>query len=247
MIARMVLALVVFVAVSDAAGPAGLARPADEPRASAAFSSSSPPDPADFVERVTNPWFPLRPGTTLRYRGETDGTPGRDVFTVTHDTKTIQGIRATVVHDRVILHGRVAEDTLDYYAQDKAGNVWYLGEDTKELDRRGNVKSREGTWHAGVDGAEAGIFMPARPQAGQSFRQEYYKGHAEDHFRIVSLHATVRVPAVSTRKAMRTREWTPLEPGVRDVKYYVRGKGTVLEETVKGGDERWELVSVTHR
>ena len=87
--------------------------------------------------------------------------------------------------------------------------------------------------------------MPADPRVGQSFRQEYYKGHAEDHFKIVSLNASVKVPAVSSRNAMRTREWTPLEPGVRDAKYYVRGKGTVLEQTVKGGDERWELVSIS--
>ena len=212
-----------------------------------AVQPPAPPDPANFVAEVTNPWFPLRPGTTLRYRGETDGTRGHDVFSVTHRTETIQGVRATVIHDRVILRGRTVEDTLDYYAQDKDGNVWYFGEDTKELDRRGNVKSREGTWRAGVDGAEAGIFMPADPRVGQSFRQEYYKGHAEDHFKIVSLHASVKVPAVSSRNALRTREWTPLEPGVRDAKYYVRGKGTVLEQTVKGGDERWELVSITHR
>jgi hypothetical protein len=226
------------VAALVGAGASGSARPVQPPAAL---------DPANFVRHVTNPWFPLRPGTTLRYRGQTDGTPGRDVFAVTHRTKTIQGVRATVVHDRVILHGRTVEDTLDYYAQDKAGNVWYLGEDTKELDRRGNVKSREGTWRAGVDGAEAGIFMPADPRVGQSFRQEYYKGHAEDHFKIVSLHASVNVPAVSSRNAMRTREWTPLEPGVRDAKYYVRGKGTVLEQTVKGGDERWELVSISNK
>jgi hypothetical protein len=212
--------------------------------ASPSVASSQTPDPANFVRHVTNPWFPLPPGTTLHYRGESDGMSGRDVFTVTHRTKTIQGVRATVVHDRVIIRGRVVEDTLDYYAQDKAGTVWYLGEDTKELDRHGNVKSREGTWHAGIDGARAGVFMPADPRVGQSFRQEFYKGHAEDHFKIVSLHATVKVPAVSTDDAMRTREWTPLEPGVRDAKYYVRGKGTVREETVKGGDERWELVSV---
>jgi hypothetical protein len=228
----------------------GLAAAAALPGAGASSSGPpvqppAPPDPSNFVRHVTNPWFPLRPGTKLRYRGETDGTAGYDIFSVTHRTKTIQGVRATVVHDRVILRGRTVEDTLDYYAQDKAGDVWYLGEDTKELDRRGNVKSREGTWRAGVDGAEAGIFMPADPRVGQSFRQEYFKGHAEDHFKIVSLHASVKVPAVTSRHAMRTREWTPLEPGVRDVKYYVRGKGTVLEQTVKGGDERWELVSIS--
>src|SRR3954454_22928832 len=169
------------------------------------------PDPANFVREVTNPWFPLRPGTTLRYRGETDGTRGHDIFSVTHRTKTIQGVSATVVHDRVILRGRTVEDTLDYYAQDKDGNVWYLGEDTKELDRRGRVTSRSGTWRAGRDGARAGVFMPAHPRVGQSFRQEYLKGEAEDHFRIVGLHATVRVPAASTTRALRTLEWSPLE------------------------------------
>jgi hypothetical protein len=185
-----------------------------------------------FVARVDNPWFPLAPGTTLRYRGETDGTPGVDVFSVTHRTKRILGANATVVHDRVILDGRLAEDTLDYYAQDARGNVWYLGEDTKELDRRGRVTSRSGTWRAGRDGARAGIFMPAHPRVGQSFRQEYYKGEAEDHFRIVSIRGD----------RMTTHEWTPIEPGVLDAKHYGRGVGTVLEQTLKGGDERWRLV-----
>jgi hypothetical protein len=199
--------------------------------------------PAAFGGRVDNPWFPLPPGRTLRYRGQDEGTPGREVFTVTHRTKTILGVAATVVHDRIIQHGRVTEDTLDYYAQDAAGTVWYLGEDTAELDRRGAVVSREGTWRAGVHGARPGIFMPAHPRVGQTFQQEHYPGHAEDHFRVAGLDATVRVPAVSTHHALRTAEWTPLEPGVRDAKFYVRGLGTVLEETVAGGNERWSLVS----
>ena len=202
-------------------------------------------DPADFVRRVDNPWFPLPPGRTLRYRGEKDGVPGSDVFTVTRRTRSILGVATTVVHDRVLAHGRVSEDTLDYYAQDRHGTVWYFGEDTKELDRRGRVTSRDGTWRAGVHGARAGIFMPGRPRVGQSFRQEFLKGHADDHFRIVSLHATAKVPAVTSRRALKTHEWTPLEPGVLDVKLYARGLGTVLEQTVKGGNERWALASVT--
>ncbi len=119
-----------------------------------------------------------------------------------------------------------------------------VGPHTKELDRHGRVTSREGTWRAGVHGAKPGIFMPADPRVGQSFRQEYLKGHADDQFKIVSFHATVRVPAVSSHRAMKTQEWTPLEPGVRDEKFYVRGKGIVLEQTVRGGNERWELLSV---
>ena len=199
---------------------------------SAALAAPLPP-PSDFAPRVTNPWFPLTPGTTLRYRGGEGDERGKDVFTITRKTKRILGIRATVVHDRIWLDGRgLVEDTLDWYAQDKRGTVWYLGEATKELEN-GRVISREGSWQAGARGAQAGIFMPAHPHVGQTFRQEYYKGHAEDHVQVVTIKG----------KRMKTKEWTPLEPGVRDRKIYERGIGTVLEQTVKGGDERWELVS----
>lgn len=202
------------------------------------------PPPSDFVARVDNPWFPLLPGTVLTSKGESDGTPLTDVFTVTHRTKTILGIRATVVDDRGLSHGRVVERTRDWYAQDRAGNVWYLGEKTATYKRDGSVESRDGSWQAGVDGAVAGLFMPAHPKAGQSGRQEYYAGHAEDEFRILRRGHTVRTPAVSSRRALLVRETTPLEPGVIDNKVYVRGIGTVREQTVKGGDERLDLVSV---
>ena len=206
------------------------------------------PDPSNFVSRVDNPWFPLRPRTTLRYRGHKDGERQTDVVTVTQKTKTILGINAIVVHDRVFFRGGgVAEDTLDWYAQDKGGNVWYLGEATKELDRHGHVKSREGSWQAGIRGARAGIVMPGHPRVGETHRMEFEAGNAEDFFRVKSLHASVSVPAVSSRHALRTTEWTPLEPGVRDAKYYVRGIGSVLELTVNGGSERFELVSVERR
>ena len=193
---------------------------------------------------VDNPWFPLRPGTTLVYRGSKDAKPARDIVTVTHRTKVIQGVRCTVVRDLLYLAGHLAERTTDWYAQDQRGNVWYYGEQTAELDRNGRVTSTEGSWQAGVHGARAGIFMPAHPMVGQSGRQEYYKGHAEDHFRVLSLDAAVRVPYVSSKHALLTKEWTPLEPGAIDHKYYVRGLGTVKEQTVKGGTERAELVSV---
>jgi hypothetical protein len=212
---------------------------------SGASLSGKLPEPGQFAKRVDNPWFPLRPGTTYVYRGNKDGKRSRDVFKVTSATKLIQGIRATVVDDRLYERGRLEERTTDWYAQDKAGNVWYLGEKTAELDRKGKVKTTEGTWQAGVDGAQAGIFMPAHPRVGQSARQEYYKGHAEDHFRVLSLTARVKTPAVSSRHALLTKEWTPLEPGVVDHKLYVRGIGTVREETVKGGVERNVLVSVS--
>jgi hypothetical protein len=192
---------------------------------------------------VDNPWFPLHLGTTYIYRGVKEGQPSRDVFTVTPATKVIQGVRCTVVRDRLYLRGRLHERTEDWYAQDKAGNVWYFGEATAELSGNGGVRSTEGSWQAGVDGARAGVFMPAHPHPGQSGRQEHYKGHAEDHFRVLSLSATVDTLAVSSRHALLTREWTPLEPGVVDHKLYVKGIGTVLEQAVKGDDERNSLVS----
>jgi hypothetical protein len=192
---------------------------------------------------VNNPWFPLRPGTTYVYRGVKDGQPSRDAFTVAKATKKIQGVRCTVVHDRLFLRGNLRERTEDWYAQDKAGNVWYFGEATAELNPGGSVRSTEGSWQAGVSGARAGVYMPAHPHPGQTGRQEYYKGHAEDHFRVLSLSARVETPAVSSSQALLTREWTPLEPGVVDHKLYVKGIGTVLEQTVKGGDERNSLVS----
>jgi hypothetical protein len=136
------------------------------------------------------------------------------------------------------------ERTTDWYAQDREGNVWYLGETTAELDRSGHVTSREGTWLAGRGSAQPGIYMPAQPAIGQSGRQEFLKGHAEDHFRVVNLAASVTSPYVSSKHALLTEEWTPLEPGVLDHKLYVRGIGTVREQTVKGGSERNVLVSV---
>lgn len=206
-----------------------------------------PPPPlppgSQFVRTVDNPWFPLAPGTVLTYRGQDEGIPARDVFRVTHSTKLILGVRATVVDDRVYKNGRLAERTHDYYAQDRAGNVWYLGEDTATIEG-GKVQSREGTFRAGRDGARAGIFMPAHPKRGSTGWQEYYLRHALDRFKVLALHRTVRTPAVRSTQAMLVQETTPLEPGVVDHKVYVRGIGTVREETVKGGNERFELVSI---
>jgi hypothetical protein len=198
------------------------------------------------VNRVDNPWFPLKPGTTLVYRGVKDGKPSRDVFTVKRTSKTIDGVRCTVVHDILYLSGKLEERTTDWYAQDAAGNVWYFGEQTAELDASGRVKSIAGTWRAGVKGAQAGIYLPGNPRVGQTGRQEYYRGQAEDHYRVKTLSARVKTPGASSPRALLTEEWTPLEPGVIDHKYYVRGVGTALEQTIKGGDERNTLVSVRH-
>jgi hypothetical protein len=208
-----------------------------------AVTTAASPMGTRFTARVDNPWFPLRPGSRYVYRGVKDGRPSRDVVEVAHATKTIRGAPCAVVRDRLYVAGRLAERTTDWYTQDEQGNVWYFGEDTAELSASGRVTSTEGTWQAGRKGAQPGIFMPATPKVGASYRQEFYKGHAEDRFAIVSTAARVRAPFVSATRALLTKETTPLEPGVVDHKYYVRGIGTVLEQTVRGGDERNALVA----
>ncbi len=206
---------------------------------------AKPGPPSGFSSTVDNEWFPLPRNTVYAYRGVRDGKPSRDIVRVTDRTAVIDGYPCAVVRDDLYLNGVLAERTTDWYTQDSAGNVWYFGEDTAELDKHGRVVSTEGTWQAGVHGARPGIFMPAHPRVGDGGRQEYYAGHAEDHFSVVALNARVHVPDVSSNRALLTKEWTPLEPGVLDHKYYVRGVGTVLEQTVQGGDERNKLVSVT--
>jgi hypothetical protein len=215
--------------------------------ASAAHGPAEAVRPGNFTAKVTNAWFPLKPGTTFVYAGVKDGLPTRDVFAVTHRTRRIDGVQCIVIDDRVYSAGRLSERTRDYYTQDRRGNVWYFGEDTAELDRHGKVTSTEGTWHAGVHGARPGIFMPAHPRLGEHHRQEYYKGHAEDQFRVVSLNARIKVPYGTFRHALRTREWTKLEPGVIDSKHYVRGVGEVSEASVRGARERSALVRIERR
>jgi hypothetical protein len=205
-------------------------------------SVSGGADPARFTTRIDNPWFPLRSGTVYVYTGGKDGKPSRDLVTVTHRTITIAGVQCRVVRDLVYVDGRLAERTSDYYAQDRAGNVWYFGEDTAELDRQGRVTTTEGTWRAGVSGAKPGVLMPATPVLGKAYRQEFEKGHAEDFARAISVFRTVAGPRGSN--GLLTEEWSPLEPGVLDHKMYVRGIGNVLERTVKGGNEYQELQSV---
>jgi hypothetical protein len=209
----------------------------------AAAGCGSSAEHAQYSARVTNPWFPLLPGSTWVYRGVKDGERSREVMTVTHRTRTIQGAPCAVVSDRLYLRGHLEERTSDYYTQDSRGRVWYFGEDTAELDRQGHVTNTSGSWLAGRDGAKAGIFMFANPRPGQSARQEFLQGEAEDHFQVLQLEAAVAVPFTMARHALLTKEWTPLEPGVIDRKYYVRGIGTVLERTAKGPLERNELVS----
>lgn len=223
------------------------ATPTATTAATTAVETSTHPSPSQFTAGIVdNRWFPLRPGNRLVYRGTEDDTQLRDVFHVTHRTKVIDGVTCRVVRDRVFEDGVLREVTTDWYAQTKGGTVWYFGERTALLNEKGQVVDREGSFRSGSDGAEAGIFMPAHPRVGESFKQEDYPGHAEDTAAILDLNAHISVPVIASDNALLTKETTPLEPGVLDHKFYVRDIGTVREVTVRGGNESLELVSVTH-
>jgi hypothetical protein len=222
------------------------------PKASvAATSCPNPPkaDPDNFPNgaNVTNRYFPLKVGKTYVYKGKEDGESVTDRFTVTNQTKEfkINGgtVTGRVVHDRLFSGGELKEDTFDWFAQDKDGTVWYFGEDTKELDN-GQVVSTEGSWEAGVNGAKPGIIMEAHPKVGDKYKQEDAKGVAEDCAQILSLTASVKVPYASFSNVLKTKEFSLLEPGVVDNKWYAKKVGEVKEATVKGGNDFLNLVSV---
>jgi hypothetical protein len=200
-------------------------------------------DPADFTTKIDNEYLPLKPGTTFVYEGKFHGTAERDVMAVTHDTKQVMGVECVVASDRVTEDGKLIEQTYDWYAQDKEGNVWYFGEHVTEY-KNGKVSGHEGSWESGVDGAKPGIAMKADPRVGEIYRQEYKKGVAEDRAKVLSLNKSATVPYGSFNHVLMTEEWTPLEPNIVERQYYVAGVGDIIESTVKGPPERIELVDV---
>ena len=212
--------------------------------AGAARATSSDINPSDFVDNVDNPYMPLVPGTVFRYQGHVDKAPSAITVTVTNQRKTIEGVSTLVIDDVVSVRGKDVERTTDYYAQDTGGNVWYFGEDSFDLVRGKWVRS-DGSWLAGVDGARPGIIMEANPKVGDVYQQEFYAGHAEDMAEVLRTNTSVAVPYGSFRHVLLTKEWTPLEPGVTEQKYYAPGVGNVKTVMVEGGDEAYELVSVT--
>jgi hypothetical protein len=222
-----------------------LEAPSPEPPVLPQGSEAVELDPADFVATIDNPFWPMAVGNTWVYR-ETDaeGSEQKVEVTVTDATKVIIGITATVVHDVVSEDGDIVEDTLDWYAQDAAGNLWYLGEDTKEY-ANGEVASTEGSWTAGVDGAQPGIILPAQPEVGMTYRQEYYQGQAEDAAEILSLDEHVEVPAGTYDDVLQTKDYTPLDPDVVEHKFYASGVGPVQVIAVSGESSREELLSFT--
>ncbi|HMB91276.1 MAG TPA: hypothetical protein VKP65_10545 [Rhodothermales bacterium] len=192
---------------------------------------------------ITHPFLPLPPGKTWELRGQTEDGEERILVEVLPETREVDGVTATVVRDRVYLEGSLVEDTFDWFAQDDDGNVWYLGEDSKEIEN-GQVVSTEGSWESGVDGAQAGIVMPATPTVGQAYQQEFYAGEAEDRGRVLSVDESVTVAAGSFTGCIKTEDTTRLEPDVLEYKYYCPDVGLVLEENLED-DERFELQAIT--
>jgi hypothetical protein len=203
-------------------------------------------DPAEFTTEIDNPYFPLQPGSRWVYReADAEGSVQRVVVTVTDRTREIaNGITARVVRDVVSEEGEPIEVTDDWYAQDSDGNVWYLGEDTAEYEN-GEVVTRSGSFEAGVDGAEAGIAMPAHPEVGQAYRQEYYAGEAEDAAEVRALDGRAMVPFGEFSDLVVTRDTTPLEPKVDERKHYAEGIGLVLAIHVSPDRAREELIGYT--
>lgn len=231
------VALCAFVATTTAFALQKGAHPESEPYHPAI-------DPASFSTDVNNPYFTLAPGTTFTYKGKSSEGAEVNKVTVTDRTRKVMGVTTRVVWDRVWLNDRLIEETYDWYAQDKVGNVWYFGEDSREI-AKGKVVSTKGSWEAGVKGAQPGIVMQADPRPGKPYRQEYLKGEAEDMAQVLSVHATARVPAGSFDDCLKTRDWSAIEAGSTEHKYYSRKIGAVVLETEHGDTKRVELVEVT--
>ncbi len=247
-VVTVAICFVTLLALSVAVGCGGN-NSENEGNASEALPQGAEPvelRPADFSVDIDNPYWPMRPGSRWVYR-ESDGEGGaqRVVVTVTARTKRISnGIEARVVRDVVSRDGQPVEVTSDWYAQDGAGNLWYMGESTAEYEK-GKVATTAGSWEAGVDGAQPGIAVPANPAPGLSYRQEYYAGQAEDRAQVLSLGEQVEVPFGHFSNAMLTKDLTPLEPRLAEYKLYAPGVGPVLTLDVSGASGREELVSFT--
>ncbi len=195
-------------------------------------------DPADFVDGIDNPYLPLVPGTKWRYEAHTeDGETERIELEVLSETRQVMGVTATILHDMVFVDDELAEDTHDWFAQDKEGNVWYLGEEVDNYED-GVLINHAGAWEWGVDGALPGIIMWADPAAhiGESYRQEYLPGQAEDMGQVLSVGESVTVPFGSFDGVLKTLDTTALEPGVQEHKYYAPGIGVIKEMDVGSGE-----------
>jgi hypothetical protein len=202
-------------------------------------------DPQNFVTQVSNRYFTLKPGTTFTYEQRSGKEVERTEVAVTSGVKAVMGVPTTVVWDRVWLNNVLIEDTKDWYAQDRDGNVWYFGE-TVDNYENGQLKDHAGSWEAGIDGALPGIIMKADPQVGDSYRQEYFAGQAEDMGDVVALDKQVTVPYGTFGNCLETRDWSRIESSTNEYKYYCQEAGfMVLEEAVADPQERTVLMTVS--
>jgi hypothetical protein len=201
--------------------------------------------PSNFTTNIDNPYLPFKPGTTYVYEGPTSQGFVRNTTEVTSNTKVINGVTCVEVHDQVYIDGVLSEDTLDWYAQDRQGNVWYFGEDSDELSN-GRVTSLGGSWQAGVNGAKPGIVMEAFPKIGDFYRQEFLLGTAEDTAGVLKLNQKVTVPAGTFTGCVETYEISGLEPGALEHKYYAAGIGNVLTVDLVTGDTYPLVRILTH-
>ncbi len=202
-------------------------------------------DPANFVSTIDHPYLSLTPGKVWVYEGKSaDGDTERIEIEVTQDTKTVMGVTTTVVREREWINGELEEDTFDWFAQDEDGNVWYFGEDSKEI-KNGEVVGTKGSWEAGVNGAQPGIIMKADPQVGDAYRQEFLKGEAEDMGQVLGLSDSVSIGLGNYQNCLKIKDWTPLEPDVVEHKFYSKEVGNlILENKVAGESGRVELIEV---
>jgi hypothetical protein len=201
-------------------------------------------DPAQFTTEITHPYWPMKPRTRWTYREVEDGEVYDVAVVVTTRTKKLaNGVTARVVRDTVSTGGSIVEDTFDWYAQDARGNLWYLGEDTAEFEH-GKISSRSGSFEAGVDGAMAGIMLPADPAPGMRYREEYYAGQAEDNGVVLGTSEMVQVRTGLYRHALLIKDTAAIEPDVQEYKLYARGVGPVLTLGVSGGTSREELLKI---
>lgn len=202
-------------------------------------------EPANFARTVDNRYQPFKAGTRFHFVGVKDGKAQTDDEAVLRRTRMIIGVRCTIVRDTVSEHGRALERTLDYYAQDKQGNVWYMGEDSFERHHGHFVRASD-SWRSGVRGGKPGIIMPARPRPGDRYRQEYFPpGKALDEAHVLRLDGHSTVPLGTFKHVLVTSEFSPAEPQT-EKKYYAPGVGEIAERVVPGGHEEFKLVSVTH-
>uniref|UniRef100_UPI0032169EAB hypothetical protein n=1 Tax=uncultured Draconibacterium sp. TaxID=1573823 RepID=UPI0032169EAB len=201
------------------------------------------PGAGNFVAGFTNEYLAFETGKIFTYEGETEDGMETIVVEVTDETKEIMGVETTVVTDSVFLDGELIEATMDWYAEDSEGNVWYFGEYSEEWED-GEFLGTEGSWEAGVDDALPGMLMPANPKMGMKYQQEYYEDEAEDMAMVINLNKTIEIEIGTFEGCLETMEWSPLEPGEREHKFYKPGVGLVMELKPKGGRSTVELISI---